>query len=435
VQRLGRLCRDYPGKESVTLYMVLPRIEGETVEPELVRSHVKTILYSMAVEAFFDFPLPRLSRSKKTDDQARAGATLHEQPELYAGALENVIDTYLLDPEAASRPELEVVRKACEDAGLTTEGETGKALVELVGEHLREKLGTLGETLAKHRRGLPSAKNLPDVAVGVEVSIVDGITSLVTTFGYDTMREFREAGGRRVITATEEETQAHMLAWQKTNGRPMTVEDYARSRRAMDPSRLTHPSNFMMAYGKTFAEVRDGLRGCGFGRSVATENEIRAAVCEWERINARRMRKSDYDVVRPSWGDHFRVSCAFQSLYGKTFFEIARDKPYHYRVPLDILKEKIRGLTRATYDAQRMLFGHGYPSAHAFRAIYGATFSEIADNRATYAPIDTLREKLRGLTGASYNTLRMSFGPGFPPESMFRRVYGKTFAEIRDSSP
>jgi group I intron endonuclease len=95
----------------------------------------------------------------------------------------------------------------------------------------------------------------------------------------------------------------------------------------------------------------------------------------------------------------------------------------------------IQGLSVVQYNLKRK-GSPRYPKQSLFPSIYGKTFQEVRDGsrRGVWVSEDTLRQTIAGLSQTSYEMLKKQrlLDSRYPQVPSLRKVYGKTYKEIRD---
>jgi hypothetical protein len=225
-----------------------------------------------------------------------------------------------------------------------------------------------------------------------------------------------------------------------------SVQEYEAARAALG-FRFPRVGQFRRIYGKTFAEVRDGIvRGVEQSPTTSTPKGRKrmAWVSEDElRKTIQGMTSTAYLTKRLELGPRFPTRAAFQALYGKTFQEI-RDgarlpRPGDWATE-DEVREAIQRMTAREYREFVRNRGDARPrfppDPDRLPFVYGKTFTEIRDGvkqgsegKASEAEV---REAIQGMRLEDYMAARERLGARFPVSKRFPRIYSKTFAEIRD---
>lgn len=105
---------------------------------------------------------------------------------------------------------------------------------------------------------------------------------------------------------------------------------------------------------------------------------------------------------------------------------------------VETLRRRIQGMTTDEYDRAYRKWGPEYVGPSHLRKIYGKTFREIRDgvqgrgNGTACVAADEVRRRIVGVTIARYDAeLRFAWGAGWPPAYKFKEIYGETFGEMR----
>lgn len=104
--------------------------------------------------------------------------------------------------------------------------------------------------------------------------------------------------------------------------------------------------------------------------------------------------------------------------------------------PIEVVREAIRNMDRATYDRVRLSLGV-FPPGGQFPRVYGMTYNEVrtgtrGDDRVPYLTADEIRGKIQGINKNAYQKQRHTLGAAYPDATLFPDVYGMTYAEVRD---
>lgn len=104
------------------------------------------------------------------------------------------------------------------------------------------------------------------------------------------------------------------------------------------------------------------------------------------------------------------------------------------KVSEDVMRDRIQGLELEEYERARKSWEPGFVCFSEFKRVYGKTFAEVRDGkpRDYKVPVDVLWEKIQGIPVPRYEKERKSFGPGFPAATTFKRIYGMQYGALRD---
>lgn len=101
----------------------------------------------------------------------------------------------------------------------------------------------------------------------------------------------------------------------------------------------------------------------------------------------------------------------------------------------EVLRERLQGLSVKQYRSVRHQLGPNFPKQNRFVEIYGKTFRELRDGYRNndYVSEEVLRAFIQGIPQPEYARLsRLELPDRFPLLPVIRRVYGKSYVEIRD---
>jgi hypothetical protein len=164
----------------------------------------------------------------------------------------------------------------------------------------------------------------------------------------------REALGDRTVIATEE------MVRDLAKGKSVVEYD------AQRPNGFPAAAHSQRLYGKTYRQIRDGIRN----------NRVEVTVTEEQaREFAAGKSKQEYNATRPSG---YPNAARFIQYFGKSYLEV-RDGRRGY-TPVAASADQVRvfsqGKTMRAYDAQKP---SGYPYSNHFQRHFGMTFSELRD--------------------------------------------------------
>lgn len=206
LQMLGRLLRDFPGKERVELDIILP-IGGSTATPtaEQVSRYLKFMMASLLVEwQFRGFGLDREQATEADRGELAALERADVQQQLASDLVEAAIrhgDIGQPAEEEAERIAEDVVTRGRIATGLSPGAN------EIVKHRLRQML-----------RGHAVATTAGAGAFDVEETLVGRLRSFVGRFGYADLRKLREGLGRP-SHVTLEQVRVAMRAFHARYGR------------------------------------------------------------------------------------------------------------------------------------------------------------------------------------------------------------------------
>jgi len=376
LQMLGRLLRKYPGKKQVEFTIVLPGVEGED-DAEQVRGYLETIVCSMVIDWH--------CRSEcDVEKAARAARAL-------AGALVNLGGVLPDEPSAAPASDAKPRQHDGRPSQRPTHGDSGDAL-SILPDSVRAILIDAG---------------IPITAEMVR-TICGAMQVLVAKFGFADLAALREALGKRAPWPSEDVVRAF------AQGKSLREYDALRSAIGGPYSETCY-----QVYGKTYQEIRDGRRQGQW----PTESEVRAFI---QGMSVAEYKKQRSAIAGP-------VDVLFPIIYGKTFQEIRDGRRNGSAwVSEETVREFAKGKSSEEYDAQRGVIGG--PASIGFRKIYGKTFQDVRDGYrlgdAPWPEEDVVRRFIQGKSMIDYDATRTTIGG--PTSQGFERVYGKQFGELRD---
>jgi group I intron endonuclease len=262
-------------------------------------------------------------------------------------------------------------------------------------------------------------------------------------------------GGGKIARqwATEDEVREALDAFEAANGRKLDGPEYERIRFDLGEN-LPARTFFKSFYGKTYIEIRDGVRGKG--RVWAPVPVVRAKLAEWADEHGRLLGQYEYNDVRVEWGPLYPDYSNFVKIYGLTYCEVRDGERGHDGVwaPVETVRARMaewaaehgRPIQAKEYDVVRVEWGEDFPVFSNFDRVYHMTFCEVRDGERgrdkDWAPVDEIRTKLaewadangRKMQKEEYNARRKQWGSRFPCSTRFPDIYGMTYAEVRDGA-
>jgi len=376
LQMIGRLLRDVEGKSEIEFTMVLPG-GGAADDVEQVCGYLKKILATLLIA---DFLRPSVGPKLPLD--------------VFGPAINGLIDGLIAGGDLPSDvplggQETKSSRGAAGKGRKTKAGKGGKGAGGPDGETTVPPIWISapppGEGDAPPPSGPRSTTGKPKAPAGG---------------GHKPNVDPRSLLSRRTLAIPE----AHGLAW--------------------NPEYIVYVREMMRVVafkksGKTLTQIRD-------------ESGKRAAwpVEDVVRLFSQGKGQEEYDAQRRSIGGP--NSTAFPHVYGKTYQEV-RDGRRIGDWPCEgIVRAFSQGLSEDTYNSRRNAIGG--PCVASLRLVYGKTFCEIRDGQRGWGgewPSEgAVRVFAAGKTCEQYNEQRGAIGG--PRHNKFSQVYGKTFREVRD---
>lgn len=340
LQMMGRVLRDHLGKARAEFNIVLPLGDKAKADVDQLRLYIKTILASLVVE--WPLRLPSLGKGKAADVARRAVEQAFDDPQKAAALIGAVVDGAIRQGDHQANPD-KVIGDAITGAKLGLGEPEKKALAA----QIRAMFSARTQAMIRDSEGLPF-----DVAMVEDV--FGCVRILAARFGYRTLGEMREALGDRTVIATEE-----------------MVRDFAKGKSVVEydaqrPNGFPAAAHSQRLYGKTYRQIRDGIRN----------NRVEVTVTEEQaREFAAGKSKQEYNATRPSG---YPNAARFIQYFGKSYLEV-RDGRRGY-TPVAASADQVRvfsqGKTMRAYDAQKP---SGYPYSNHFQRHFGMTFSELRD--------------------------------------------------------
>lgn len=202
----------------------------------------------------------------------------------------------------------------------------------------------------------------------------------------------------------------------------LSTKEYGDQRRSLGP-RFPTSRMFEKIYGQPYGEIRHGRR----------LNSPWASIDDVRRVS-QGLSEHEYDDKKRSgaFGPNFPVVSCMRSVYGISYGEIRDGRKQKEWVPEDTFRQAIQGLTMKEYDAKREELGLMYPSSVHVRKVYGKSFGELRDGRKNgeWVPKEVFRERVRGLTREAYALLRSSWGSRWPSLPHIEKVYGESLSKL-----